>query len=117
MRKLTVNEYAQEFKKTPSNVYQQIKKGKLETEEIDGKRFILVEEKEEEDNSKIEIKYLKKEIKMLQDLVKSKQSEIDTLNSSLSVFSQIFNKQIEQQQPVQDVEIQETKKKKKGWFF
>jgi len=117
MRKLTVNEYAQEFKKTPSNVYQQIKNGKLETEEIKGKKFILVEEKDEEDNPKIEIKYLKKEIKMLQDLVKSKQSEIDTLNSSLSVFSQIFNKQIEQQQPVQDVEIQETKKKKKGWFF
>jgi hypothetical protein len=77
----------------------------------------LVEEKDEEYNPKIEIKYLKKEIKNLQELVESKQSEIETLKTSLSVFSQIFSKQIEQQPPVKDVEIQETKKKKKGWFF
>jgi hypothetical protein len=77
----------------------------------------LVEEKDEEYNPKIEIKYLKKEIKNLQELVESKQSEIETLKVSLSVFTQIFNKQIEQQHNTRDIEIQEQKKKKRGWFF
>lgn len=116
MEKKTVNEYAKFIQKTPSNIYQKIKKGELKTVEENGKTYILFEKKEDEIFSNEREKFYKKQIKILEELVKSKDSEIETLKISLAVFQSFFSKQIEKKDEKSIIEveaIQEKKKKKK----
>lgn len=110
MRKLSVNEYAREIKKSPSNIYQRIKKGEIETEEINGKTFIIIDD-EEKNEDNIEVKYLKKEIKLLQLLVKSKDAEIDTLRITLNNFSMFLNNRLPEKVEIQEAEIDDISSK------
>jgi hypothetical protein len=117
MKRYTVNEYAREIKKTPSSVYQNIKKGLLKVEEIDGKTFIVIDnfvnEKRQEEKKSNE-DFLNQEIKYLKEIVKLKDNEIESLKASLNIFSTLLNRQIPMTTDAEIVEIKrETKKKKK----
>jgi hypothetical protein len=113
MRKITVAEYAREREKTPTAIYQMIGKGKLRAEKIGGKTYIFTDttEKKEVSNSSEEL--LKLEIKMLKELLKSKDAEIETLKASLSVFTMVFNNRLNEKPTIQEAEIISTKMKNK----
>lgn len=129
MIELEVKEYAKKEETSLSNVYAKIKRGNLATIKKGGKTYVLIDEpfKQSADNEilKIEIKSLKKELKLLKTLCKSKDSEISTLQKTLSTFSYLFEnnfKEIENKKEnnddviladIEDIGKEKKKKKKK----
>lgn len=79
--KLTVSEYATEFKTSVQSVYQRIKRGSLKSVTENGIKYVLIEEDTTKPNLKPE---LESGCKDLLKLVKSQQKEIKRLTKELS---------------------------------
>lgn len=79
--KLTVSEYATEFKTSVQSVYQRIKRGTLKSVEENGIKYVVVEEEEIKPTLKPK---LESACKDLLKLVKSQQKEIKRLTKELS---------------------------------
>ena len=91
MKKLTVSEYAAEFKTSVQSVYQRIKRGGLKSIKENGIKYVVIESdtgsKKIKDTLKPEVKsefkYLVKLIKRLQDQIEDKDKEIKRLTKKL----------------------------------
>jgi hypothetical protein len=114
MDKFTVSEYARTINKSVQAVYLMISNGKIRAEKIGNKTFVYVERIEQKEHSSTSNELLKLENEMLKELIKSKDSEIETLKSSLNVFTIVFNNRINEKPTFMDVEIIKTKKNKKN---
>ena len=86
--KLTVNEYATEFKTSVQSVYQRIKRGTLKSVEENGIKYVLVEGESIKDDLnpefKVTLKRAFKTIEYLQDENKAMRKEIKRLTKELS---------------------------------
>ena len=121
MNKMTVSEYARSINKSVQAVYLMIEKKKIRAEKIDNKTFVFVDNIKQKEYSstsnellKLENEMLKLENEMLKELIKSKDSEIETLKSSLNVFTIVLNNRLTEKPQFVDVEIVKTKRKKKN---
>jgi predicted DNA-binding protein YlxM (UPF0122 family) len=119
--KLTVSEYATEFKTSVQNVYQRIKRGSLNWVEENGVKYVIVEDTSSKDDLKPKVDDSCKE---LLKLIKSQQKEIKRLTKELSkvqfhsmaTMKGYIDKLEAMQQlpsPVPDEDIIEVKEKKK----
>lgn len=118
MIKLTVKEYANKYNTTVSNVYQKIKRKSLESFKDGNITYIVDDVIETVKPLKANCKAFKKEIKLLREIIKSKDSEIETLKISLNDYSSILKLNVKQLEnnvidDVIEVETNNTKKKKK----
>ncbi len=94
-RKITVSEYATEFKISPQAVYQQLNKGTLKAVEVDGKKYIEIDvttgsgavkqafKPIEQDIEQTLSKHLNKQIKKLNKQLTKKDNQIEELNKQL----------------------------------
>ena len=95
MRKLTVSEYAREFKTSVQSVYQRIKRKSLKSVEENGIKYVVLDTIAGSDDVKSslkprvksEFKYLVKLIKRLQDQIEFKDKEIRRLTKKLEKCS------------------------------
>lgn len=113
MNKMTVSEYARAINKSVQAIYLMIKEGKIRAEKIGNKTFVYVEHIEQKEHSSTLNDLLKLENEMLKELIKSKDSEIETLKGSLNVFTIVFNNRLNEKPTIEDAEIVSTKKRKK----
>lgn len=130
MKKLSVSDYAKEFKTSVQSVYQRIKRGSLKSVEENGIKYVLIEEESIKDDLNPEFKVTLnrafKTIEYLQNENKAMRKEIKRLTKELSRAqsgkSEVLEKFIFEMQrlaaPVQDqeeviIEVKDKKKKKK----
>lgn len=106
MSKLTVREYAKINQVSVQYVYKQIKLGAVEVQEIDNKKYIVIEDKIDYEKKFNELQY---KYELLKQELKGKEELIKTLN-----FTQNFmHKLIEYKSEVEEVSTKKNKKKKK----
>lgn len=77
--KLTVNEYAREFKTSVQSVYQRIKRGTLKSVEENGTKYVVVEQNTIKPEVENPLNEAFKMIKRLQKQLKTKDKEIKRL--------------------------------------
>ena len=86
--KLTVNEYAKEFKTSVQSVYQRIKRGSLKSIEENGIKYVLLDKESVKPslnpNIENEFKEVFKVIKRLQKQIKDKDKEIKRLTKKIA---------------------------------
>jgi predicted DNA-binding protein YlxM (UPF0122 family) len=125
--KLTVNEYAKEFKTSVQSVYQRIKRGSLKSVESNGIKYVVIEDTSIKstlnENVESEFKDMFKIIKRLQKQLTKKDKEIKRLvkalekaNKSkeevfLNYITELKQLQITYQEP-EEIILEEKKKKK-----
>ena len=93
MRKITVSQYAKQFRLTNQAVYKRIKRGSLNVENINGTQYVLVDElevleqetgKSSSDNSSSQlINVLREQIEKKDEQIKSMGEQIKSLNRQL----------------------------------
>jgi hypothetical protein len=118
IKKILIKDYAELKKQTLSNIYQKVQRGTLQSEKIDGKTYIIEEEQAKPKDLKKQCKKakksLKKDIRNLQELLKAKEAEIQTLKISFDILSSAFNQQLKSiEKPIIEAKIKTEKKSKK----
>lgn len=113
MTKMTVSDYARLKQKSVQAIYQAISANKIKYEKVGKKTFVYVDEPEQTDIKSSSNELLKLEVEMLKELLKSKESEIETLKASLNVFTVVFNNRLNEKPTISEAEIVEDRKKKK----
>ena len=124
--KLTVNEYAKEFKTSVQSVYQRIKRGSLKSVESNGIKYVIIEDTSIKstlnENIESEFKDMFKIIKRLQKQLTKKDKEIKRLVKALekangakedvflSYINELKHLQITHQEP-EEIIIEEKPKK------
>ena len=106
MSKLTVREYAKINQVSVQYVYKQIKLGTIEVQEIDNKKYIIIEDK---------LDYEKKfnELQLKYDLLKEKLEAKEEVIYILKEDRKLFSNLIEYKPKVKKESTKEKKKKKK----
>lgn len=106
MSKLTVRQYAELQGVTVQYVYKQIKNGNIEVQEIDNKKYIVIEEK---------VDYEKKfnELQLKYDLLKERLQDKEEMILYLKEDKKIFTHLIEYKKEVEHTTTKKDKKKKK----
>jgi len=106
MSKLSVKQYAEIQSVTVQYVYKQIKLGNLEVQEIDNKKYIIIEDK---------IDYEKKfnELQLKYDLLKEKLQDKEEIILYLKEDRKLFTHLIEHKKEVEQTTTKKDKKKKK----
>lgn len=98
--KLTVSEYAAEFKTSVQSVYQRIKRGTLKSIEENGVKYVIVEEKSVKDNLNTDFKVvLKRAFKTIEYLEKenrAQRKEIKRLTKSVEEARSEENKTLKE---------------------
>jgi len=87
MSKITVNEYAKKYQITRQTVYNQVKKGSLESIEENGVLFVIDEDKEVSKSSKDKCqKFVKKLLKRIDKLEKQLNKERESKDSLILAY-------------------------------
>jgi len=112
MSKLTVRQYAELQGVTVQYIYKQIKNGFIDVQEIDNKKYIIIDEKidYEKKFNELEHKYelLKQELKGKEELIKSLEFNQTFLNRFIE-----YNKEVETISTKKDKKIKKNKNIKK----
>jgi len=131
---MTVAKYAKKYNVSKQSIYDKLKRGTLQSKVINGVKHIIsipkvvsIENHNETlgDNkfkkllkklnkSRLKIEKLELKIEFLDEIVKSKNNEITTLEKSLNAFTMVLDKKLLTPSIVYEAELEEKKPKKKN---
>ena len=123
---ILVNDYSTKYKMSLSNVYQKIKRGTLESIKRNGKTYIVEDIKEistplkkncikfknKNKKLKLKLKIMNEKVNSLNEIIKSKESEINTLKITYDTLSMVIQSNVKSIEN-NIIDIEPTKKNKK----